>query len=234
MTETTTEAVTQETGATAQPEEQQAEAVTTPVSESTSTPPESPPESPAEEAAQAAANPDEHVEFWSKKGIDISTPEGLAKATKSYQEAESAMHRKNQEASELAKKLQEQPVEVDTDNELLREVVERDVQRDRKEAVNDFIRANDITPEQDLALGEWLGANPQKTQAVLNGTLTLEEAFKLSGVGDKNPDELKKQGGKEALEQLASKQRSAAPKGGATTSTPPASDPIMEALLKEK
>lgn len=229
MTETTTDASVQDQATTvSQPEEQHAEAVTTPVSESTT-----PPESPAEEAAQAAAKPDEHIEFWSKKGIDVTTPDGLAKATKSYQEAEQAMHRKNQEASELAKKLQTAPVDVDTDNELLRQVVERDVQRERKEAVTDFIRDNGITPEQDIALGKWLEENPAKTEAVLGGGLTLEEAYKLSGVGDKSPDELKAQGGKEALESLATKQRATSPKGSATTSTPPASDPIMDALLKD-
>lgn len=233
MTETTTEAATQEQAPTeVQPEAQLAEAVTTPVSEpatqTSETTTTSEPVDPTDNSTEVDA-----AAFWQKKGIDISTPEGLAKATKSYQEAERRMHETTQKQSELAKTLQEAPVDVDTDNDLLRQLVERDELRERKNAVDDFVRRNNITPEQDVALGKWLTDNPTKQQLVLNGYMSLDDAFKLSGIGDKDQGELKQQGGREALETLAHKQRTTAPRGSATTSTAPESDSIMDVLLAD-
>lgn len=226
MTETTTDAATQDPGVAAfeqatQPDEQPAEAVTTPDSESTPTQTESSPEA-------APAESDDITDFLQAKGIDLSTPEGQRKLAQSYREAEKAMHKTRQEASELAKQFKGEPVDVDTDNELLAQLVERDVQRDRAEAVDAFIRETGITPDQDLAMGQWLEANPKKKALVLNGELSLKEAFDLSGVGKSDPTVLKEQGKKEALENLASKQRTTAPTGAAVTQQAPAKeDPFL-------
>lgn len=231
MEETTTNAATQEEAPQAQPpvDEQPAEAVKTADSEPQQTEVD---KQPQEAAAPATTSEEEDLsDYWAKKGIDISTPEGQAQAAKSYREAEKAMHAKAQTASELEKQLNAQPVTVDTDNELVRQAVEKSSRLEVTVAVQNWKAANNITPEQDQKLGEYVTANPDKALLLKNGYLTLDDIYAMSGVGKVDTAEVKKQGGQEALQTLANKQRTTAPVGGATTRTaPPKDDPIAAVL----
>jgi hypothetical protein len=220
MDESTTDAATQDTGADyAQPEELQAEAVTTD-SESIETTDQN---DAGETAEEVTTSSDDPADFWAKKGIDISTPEGQAKAAKSYAEAEKAMHNKAQQASELSKQINQQPLSVDTDNELVRQALEKSSQLETTLAVQSWKASNNITPEQDQALGQYVQSNPDKAYLLKNGFLSLDDIYKMSGVGTVDPTAARKQGEQEALANLANKQRATSPAGNAVNSAPPAS-----------
>ncbi|MBO1267085.1 hypothetical protein [Arthrobacter cavernae] len=160
MDESTTDATTQDTGAvvTAQPEEQLAEAANTD-SESTTTTDQTTTD---ETDNASTTSEDDLSDYWTKKGIDITTPEGQAQAAKSYREAEKAMTQKAQQASQLEKQINAQPLAVDTDNELVRQAIEKSSALETTLAVREWKSSNNITPEQDAALGEYVTANPDK------------------------------------------------------------------------
>jgi hypothetical protein len=208
MDESTTDAATQDPGVTevTQPEEQPAEAETTPTSEPKQ------PDEPAEgdEPDQASDNSDDDSDYWTKKGIDISTPEGQAAAAKSYREAEQALSRKAQEASQLKKSIGDIPT---TDGDERMRKLELTV------AASEWKASKGLTTEQDSKMGEYLQANPQKLDLLKYGLVTLDDLYVMSGansIGQPDPAALKSQGSKEALQTLANKQRATAPKGGAS------------------
>lgn len=231
MDETTTDADLQETQAQdAQPVEQPAEAVQTADSE-----PQQPeqedatPEAPAEQADNA----DDLTNYWAKKGIDITTPEGQAAAAKSYREAEQALSRKAQEASQLKKSLVDQPVTVDSDNPLVQSLAEEVVTMKRQAMIDSFTSKVNMNSEQESQFAKYI-VDTNKAELINSGYLTLDEAYKLSGVGSVDPSTYKSQGKQEALQTLANKQTATAPKGSATTSAPPApGDPILDVLRSD-
>ena len=212
--QTTTDAVVQDQAQeTAQLEEQPAEAVTTTDSELTT----NDAETGVEEPGTPDNSEDDLSDYWTKKGIDISTPEGQLASAKSYREAEKMATRKSQERSELAKQLGEQPVAVDSDNPLVIELANKVHSMERKDSVSSFISEHKLTSEQDVAMGSWLQSNPEKVQLINAGYMTLGDAYKLSGVGEKDTSDIERQGGQKALEKLANKQRAAAPSGSAVS-----------------
>lgn len=217
--ETTTEPATQDPGVvTTQPEEQPATAEQTPEPEPTLT---TEPEQPAEEPV-STDNSDDDVTAWAaNKGIDLSTPEGQAKALKSMRESEKLMHQKAAAESELRKQIEQSPAGTDDER----------VQRlETLYSVTQWKADKQITSEQDVKMGEYLNANPLRKSMVMQGLLSLDDIYTLSGANATNPSVIKRQGGQEALEKLASKQRVTAPTGGATTHDTPKDDPIAAAL----
>lgn len=233
MEESTTEAVTQEQAPIpAQPDEQRAEAETTPDSEPTT--PTEPTEQPSE-PVQADNSDDFDYEAWlEKKGIDPASPEGKAAIAKSWREMEKKMHQSTQQSSELEKQLTSAPVDVDTDNPLVEQLATEVVQMKRVAQVREFMQDNNITEAQNLAMGKWLEENPIKRDMVNAGYLSLQDAFELSGVGRQDTAAIKDQGARAALEGLATQQRGTAPQGAATASRPaPAEDPILAELQSD-
>lgn len=231
MEESTTDAATQDEQAqeTAQPDTQtQAEADLT--ADSEPTPTTEPESEPTEEPAPADNSSDDLNDWAAKKGIDLSTPEGQAKALKSMREAEKAMHDKAKQASELQKQLQSQPVEEVSNDPLVQNLAQEVVQMKRAQAVNDFIREVNLTPEQEQTMATYLTDNPAKAQLVNAGYMTLPEVYQLSGAAGITQAKLKQEGGKEALEKLANKQLATRPQGNATTHDTPKEDPIAAAL----
>jgi hypothetical protein len=237
MDPTTTEPATQEPGVveTTQPEEQPATAVTTPVTEPT-TPTETATEPTGEPATPADNSADDFdYEAWlEKKGIDPASPEGKAAIAKSWREMEKKMHQTTQQSSELEKQLTSAPVEVDSDNPLVQQLAEEVVQMKRVTQVREFLRDNNITEAQNLAMGEWLNNNPVKRDMVNAGYLSLQEAYELSGVGRQDTAAIKDKGAREALEGLATQQRGTAPQSSATSNAPaPKEDPILAELKSD-
>ena len=220
MDETTTDAATQDPGVvpTTQPEEQPAEAVLATPSEPTPTDP--PTEEPA--VADNSDVDEDPSAYWSKKGIDITTPEGQAQAAKSYREAEKAMHEKGQRASELERQISTQAT-VDPDASEAQRALAIATQLQNKAVIETWKVQNNISAEEDKAMGAYAKANPQTAELLTSGLLTLDE-FRAIAVPAKPVDTtaIKKQGGQEALESLANKQRATAVAGNAVNSAPPA------------
>lgn len=220
MEETTTDAATQDEALQAQPpvDEQPAEAVTTADSEPQQT---TDTETESDEATADTETPsdDEDISEWaSKKGIDLSTPEGQQKALKSMREAEKAFHTKAQQASELEKQVQGQTAETSDERLARMEMILN---------AKTFKEQRGITPEQDEAMGTYLTQNPDKLQLVKYGFMTFDDVFALSGAGSVDADSLKKQGRDEALQDLSTRQRASSVKGSASAqSAPPAKDPL--------
>lgn len=233
-----------------QPEEQSAEAVNTTESEPQKTDQtsyeeaesQSEPEAPAEsdsteeQKPEQTDNSEDDAEWLAKKGIDLEAPDAAAKLAKMYRNAEKAMHKNGQKASELEKKLQEQPVDVDTDNPLVERLANEVVLMKRADAVRNFKSEVNLTPEQEAKMVSYISENPSMSELVNAGYLSLQQLYKLSGAGEIDPDTVKAQGGQEALEKLASKQRATAPKGAASNSngtSTPKDDPFLAGFNNE-
>jgi hypothetical protein len=222
------QATTQDPGVApaAQPEEQPAAAVITD-SEPTTTPDQQPA---AEPGTPAPSDDEDLTDYWAKKGIDITTPEGQAKAAKSYREAERAMHNKAQQASELSKQINTQPLNVDTDNELVRQALDKASQLETTLTVQQWKASNNISPEQDAALGQYVIDNPNLGVLLKNGYLNLDQLYAMSGVGTVDTSAAKKQGSKEALQDIANQQRTTAISGAATTAAPQPKEDVISAV----
>ena len=233
--ETTTNADLQDTQAQdAQPVEQPAEAVTTPPSEPTTTTNDGQPEADEPAPADNSQESTDPTAFWAKKGIDITTPEGLAKATQSYSEAEKRMHQTAQRSSELEKQLETAPAEQVSNDPIAQKAYEEAKGVRLELQVERWKSSNQVTPEQDAAIGTYLSEHQDKAYMLKNGYLTLDDVAAMSGALKQDTEALKSAGKKEALENLATKQRSTAPSGGASTSAQAKSDPIMDALLSDE
>lgn len=225
MEESTTEADLQDTQALdAQPVEQPAEADTTPTNEPTEGVDETP------EAADDVTTPDDEFDYdtWlEKKGIDPSTPEGKAAIAKSWRAMEQKMHQTTQSASELTKSIQDTPT---ADGDLQAEVKQLKLGLQARQ----WMDSNNITQQQDLAMGQFLTDNPQKAMMLNYGLLTFDDVFAMSGASRVDADAMKAQGKKEALQSLASKQAAVAPRGNASAGTAaPSEDPILAVLQSD-
>lgn len=229
MEESTIDAATQEPGVvpTTQPEEQPAETVQT-ASESSETTDQ--PSTDETGPAPASSDEDDLADYWTKKGIDITTPEGQAQAAKSYREAEKLMHSKAQQASELEKQISTQTT-VDPDASEAQRALAIATQLQNKAVIETWKAQNNISHEEDVAMGAYAKANPKTAELLTSGLLTLDE-FRAIAVPAKPVDTtaIKKQGGQEALEKLANKQRATQPIGGAATPSSPTSDDSIEGL----
>lgn len=212
MDETTTEAVTQDTGADfAQPEEQQAEAVQETVdSEPTNVNDQSSDNSQGDDTStDGDINPSD---FWSKKSIDISTAEGQAQATKAYQEALKAMQDKGKKANELEKQLSA-PNGYDDDRIARVETILK---------TRDFFDAHPEARELESDMAKYINADESglRRELIKQGILSLEEVHAIVSADPNRTTQLKEQGRTEGLQQLANKQRTTAVTGNAVNSAP--------------
>ena len=155
-------------------------------------------------------------EWASKKGIDLSTPEGQAKALKSMRESEKAFHAKAQQASELEKSLT--APQVDSNASEAQQALAIASQLQNEKIIREWKDSNDVTQEEDQAMGEYAKANPRAAELLMNGQLTLDEFRAIAVPAQRiDKDALRKEGGQEALETLANKQRATAVKGSASS-----------------
>ncbi|WP_146084398.1 hypothetical protein [Rathayibacter sp. AY1C1] len=236
MDEPITLATPQEPGAPeAQPVEQPAAADTTPVepTPNDTDEPEAPePDEPADEP-EAPADDFDYKAWLDKKGIDPSTPEGQEAIAKSWREIEKKMHSSTQQASELAKQVNTTAA-VDPDATEAQKAYAIAIQLQNAATINQWKVEANVTAEEDTAMGKYAEANPE-TAALLNeGRLTLDQ-FRALAVPAKPVDTgaIKRQGGQEALETLANKQRATSPTGSAATAaTPPKEDPFLAGFEK--
>ncbi|THG30680.1 hypothetical protein [Naasia lichenicola] len=190
-------------------------------------------DAPADPAQGAATEEDDPAAYWLKKGIDISTPEGLAKATKSYREAEQAMTKKSQEASELARKLTSATPAPEGASEATEALhIARNLQN--ANTINTWKAEKGVTAEEDQAMGQYVQDNPDIAELLTGGKLSLDQLRTLASAATPvDTAAIKKQGGHEALTTLANKQRTTPVSGNAASGKTPERDPIMEALLAD-
>ena len=205
---TTTDVVTQDSGAEiAQPVEQQTEAVqTTDLEQPTNDQSSDSTEAPTDDVSQ-------EQDVWAKKGIDISTAEGQAKAAKMYADAQKALTQKAQKASELEKQLSAPTDEYDNDRVARLEVIMK---------TRDFFDSNPEAKELEAEMAAYINSDPTgtKRELVKAGYLSLEEVHAIVSANPNRTTELKAEGRKEGLQELANKQRATAVNGSAVNKAP--------------
>lgn len=162
------------------------------------------------EKPKEPSDEDDNSKWLKAKGIDPTDPEAIAKLTKSAREAEKAMHSKAQRASELEKTMTGMS---DTSAEQVADATGQDpevLKRLQRMEVKDSIREFwDTHPEArsyekemaEIAVSSGLYGTPD---AILNAAYAMAVS-----------KDSKSQGAKEALQNLAQKQKAAVPQGNA-------------------
>lgn len=160
---------------------------------------------------------EEDLSDWAaKKGIDLSTPEGQAKALKSMREAEKSFHTKAQQASELEKQLTS--TTTDPNATQAEQALAIATQLQNEKVISNWKQANNVTSEEDAAMGEYVQKNARVGELLTNGLITLDELRAIAIPAQKiDKDAIRKEGGHEALEKLANKQLATAVKGAASS-----------------
>lgn len=178
-------------------------------------------------------------EWADKKGYDLTTEDGQARAWKSLREAEKRMHESTAKASQLEKTLTTaEPAQGeatdgtdDTVGQLAAEVQNLKMTQN----VNMFFAQNPDAKALEATMSEIVTQRPEVGQLVRAGYLSVADLYNLARGSDTSHDErLKADGGREALEKVASKQQAKAFVGTATTSDMSVSkpDPFLESFDK--
>ena len=204
-TTTTTDAGTSDTGAVAEPEQnEQQTAANQPAEPKTE--------------SQGPSN-DDNLTWLTNKGIDPNSPEALAKVAEMYRNAEKVMHESTQKASDLQKSISE----ASQDSGIMDGVVDEATQRlNRLELdlnVEKFFKQDGIDPDLRPAMAEYAQANPHIAALVENNVMTLQQMYDMVRGSDPGLlDKARQDGGREALTKVAEKQQARAIQGNATTS----------------
>jgi hypothetical protein len=155
---------------------------------------------------------DDETKAWAeKKGLDLTDPAALAK---SLREAERMAHSATQKRSELEAQLT-QPSQNDGYDDLDQLKAEM-AQLKASTAITQFYLNNPEAKELDEPMGKMVTENPGLKAAFDQGLLTVQDLF-LMAKGSKGADDLKLEGGKEALQSAAKKLRASAPTAAAST-----------------
>ena len=175
------------------------------------------PEASTNEPELSDTSTEEDLSEWAeKKGIDLTTPEGQAKALKSMRESEKAFHAKAQQASELEKSLTATNVDPDASRAEQAYAIAQQLQNEK--VIREWKESNNVTKDEDEAMGQYAKANPRAAELLMNGSLTLDEFRAIAVPAQRiDKDAIRKEGGKEALETLANKQRATAVNGNASS-----------------
>ena len=172
--DTTTDVATQEEAPiTAQPPVEQPAEADTPVSEPPT--PDAPDgeEEPDEPAPTDTSDDldelsDEQVLEWAaKKGLDLSTPEGQAKALRSFRTAEKKMHQATTQASELANKVSGDGVDPNATE--AQRALHIATQLQNAQIIKTWAAANNVSAEEDLAMGKYAQDNPDTAALLREG-----------------------------------------------------------------
>lgn len=164
---------------------------------------------------------DAELTKWAKaKGLDLNS-ESEIKLAKMARESEKAMHSAKSEAKSA---FQEEAMKV---NDSADPVAERLASLEAKVAITDFYTANPEARDYDEKMGEALANDPALLNYVREtGNINAVYGIVKSADSAKDAESFKKEGGREALTQLANKQQAAAVKGSAVNSAPSSSETI--------
>lgn len=195
------------------------------------------PQEPTASTAEQSAGPsqEDNLAWLQKKGVDLSTPEGQARAIKSWQEAEKLMHQSTAKASELQKALgTEQPIQnnpMDVPEELMQHPVigklvdEINALKQGQSSmgvvtkVNDYFAEHPEAKELETQMTEIVNSRPEIGELVRSGYLSMEDLHAMAQGSGSAVEQARSQGGKEALQQLADTQQAKAIRGNATATT---------------
>jgi hypothetical protein len=185
---------------------------------------------------QAGTEPseDDNLAWLAKKGIDPDSPEAISKLAEQYRNAEKLMHQSTAKASELEKALTNGdapeadysgvPREV-LENPFVKTLMERldDIEGKQtvltlEQKVGNFFAANPDARPLEGKMTELVTTRPELNQLVRQGYLSLEDLHAIAASTPEALDQAKKEGGREALQQVASKQQAKAVPGIATNS----------------
>lgn len=229
--------------------EEQAEETDSSAVEVTNEQTDSKSEATEEPAAPTAKTGDAIDEFLAKKGIDPSDPDAIRKIADMYRNSEKGFYNKAQEAAQLSRQLAQARVpELRPDQEALSEV--RSMRTEME--VEKWKNEHNLTPEDEAKMIEFIQTplydsrgqmqvNPAtgepltKGLLVLNGAITLDDVYKLSGAGKVEVENLKQNLRNEVLKEMEARQAAKRPAANATDSTQfgkaEQDDPFLSSLL---
>lgn len=172
---------------------------------------------------------DDELTKWAKaKGLEQLSSESEIKLAKMARESEKAMHSAKSEAKSV---LQEEAMKT---NEMADPLAEKIASLEAKVAISDFYNANPDARAYDEKMGEALANDPALLEYVRStGNISAVYGIVKSADTAKDAESFKKEGGREALTQLASKQQAAAVKGSAVNSAPSSSEKITPQNVDE-
>lgn len=171
---------------------------------------------------------DDELTKWAQaKGLEL-TSDSEIKLAKMARESEKAMHSAKGEAKSV---LQEEAMKT---NEMADPLAEKIASLEAKVAISDFYNANPDARAYDEKMGEALANDPALLEYVRStGNISAVYGIVKSADTAKDAESFKKEGGREALTQLASKQQAAAVKGSAVNSAPSSSEKITPQNVDE-
>jgi len=183
-------------------------------------------EQPQEEAPQQESQADDDdIQAWAeKKGLPMDDPVKLAKM---YKDAEKKMH----EVTQNKPKMNVKPPEFleETGDERYDAIVQRQNQQELRTYVRDWYEANPDMREHHAQLSQIAQQYPD-----LQSMDHIKAHFLAQQYSDpKRLESLKKEGGREALTNLAQKQQQTPPSSGATNSNSYASKKITAANVDD-
>jgi len=164
---------------------------------------------------------DKDLSKWAKgKGLDLNS-ESEVKLANMARESEKAMHSAKGEAKSV---LQEEAQKMNPD---LDPRDERLASLEAKVAINDFYNANPDARDYDEQMGEALSNDPALLDYVRStGNIKAVYSIVKSGTAVRDTESAKREGGRDALTQLANKQQAVSPKGSAVSTAPSSSAKI--------
>lgn len=156
-------------------------------------------------ATEEAQTGDAIDEFLAKKGIKADDPEALRKVAKMYQNSEKGLYQKSQEKAQLERQLAQSRIpEIRPDQEALSEVramrtemsVEkwkagRNLSAEDEQKMIEFVQTPITDANGNVQVNPQTGQPITKGMLVLNGVLSLDDVYALSGAGKVEVDSLK-------------------------------------------
>lgn len=188
-------------------------------------------------------------EFLAKKGIKADDPDAVRKIAEMYQNVEKGFYNKSQEKAQLERKLAEARVpEIRPDQEALSEVramrtemtVEkwkagRNLSPEDEQKMIEFVQTPITDVNGNVQVNPTTGQPITKGMLVLNGVLSLDDVYALSGAGKVEVDSLKENLRKEVQKEMEARQAAKRPSSNATDSTKfgnaESDDPFVKSLF---
>ena len=187
------------------------------------------------------AEPNTMADFLKSKGLDPSDPEALTKVTEMYRNSEKKMYEESQKRAQLERAFTQPTQPLPGDTAALAEVKALKNQMMARE----FIERNKITPDDEMKLVDYLsqpvalptGGSMPRAQLVVDGLLSLDEAYRLAGGKTESADQIKADLKAQVLKDVAARQNSKLMKASATNSkefaNPDANDPFLKGFSEE-
>ena len=202
---------------------------------------EEPAVSDTEETQTETQTGDEIDEFLAKKGIKSDDPDALRKVADMYRNVEKEFGKKSQEKAQLEREISNARTPVSSDQQALSEVRQLKTEL----SVGRWKQAKNLSPEQEQKMIEFcktpvVGPDGQplpgltKGHLIVNGYLSLDDAYKLAGCEVDKTNELKAKLKSEVVNEMKARQVAKRPEAKATDSTqfskPNVKDPFAEGL----